>query len=184
MILVCLACQSCDAFEQTLPPAWQVELCTQLADLKAGRFFELVVDEPVMTETLALDAETAIPAVLEMFVRHNHSHEVEIFWWAHETRSTRCFTLALYLCATNEGPSWMPEFERNIKRFNEKEQQERQEELQFILDHRSALAVIIAQILQKRSPEIYHSEFEGYFGIMAKVGLGKRLPNWCTNAKK
>lgn len=162
------------------PTAWQIELCGCLNEMMSGTFYTALSDGALEQNALALESHIAIPTIFELFVRG--THDIELFWWKHENRAARCFAMALYLCATDEGPAWMPDFEFSIERFNEEERQERSEEHAFILEYRSALARKIAQILQKRDSEKYHSEYKVYFGAMGRFWFTKPLPGWCKNA--
>ncbi len=178
-VLLCF--HTSESFAAT-PPAWQVEFCLRLHEMRAGEFLDTALAGFLELQAVALDNRPAIPAIFEMFVRGEH--EIKIFWWKHENRAVRCFVMALYLCATAEGPSWLPEFELYFSRFNEQEKLERREEQAFILEYRSSLAGVIAEILQQRDMEQYTSKYEPYFGNMAKAGFGKRLPRWCEHAEE
>jgi hypothetical protein len=186
-VFVILLLLSVSTFEgHAAPPApWQVELCASLNELNSGNF----IDEtfPGIEASLDMgassfqDSDAAIRAILEIFVRN--IEDIELYWWESENRAARCFVIALYLCARDEDAPGMPEFARDITRFNARETQERRGELAFVLEYRSVLAGVLAEILQKRVRENYHSVYKDSFGVMAEAGLGKLLPGWCTQAK-
>jgi hypothetical protein len=162
----------------TTPSEWQIELCESLHALKSGDFLDPTLQE---LSTLALslqDSDTAIKAILEIFVEGTQG--TEIFWWKSENRAARCFLLALKVRYNDE--YWLSDIESYIKRFNEHEQQERSEELAFVLAYRSGLAGTLADILKKRDIDKYNSEFKGFEGV-ATMKLGKPLPDWCHAAQ-
>jgi hypothetical protein len=169
------------------PQVWQNELCVCLKKLATGKIgidADKALDGALELQASVIESEIAIPAIFEMWFRNVQN--IELFWWKQESRATRCFVMALYLCATDEPVSWVPNFDRYIIRFNRKEQEEREEEQEFIIEHRSGLAGLIAQILKKRDIERYNSDFKDYFGAMERRKIGKSLPKWCDeeNSKK
>ena len=180
-VLFTLLC-SCDAVEQEIPASWKIELCLRLNKMSAGDSFTTAHNGALSLYANDLESDVAVPAILEMLIRGKH--DIELFWWKQENRVTRCFVLALYLCATSERVCWIPEFDLYIERFNEEEKQERKEELEFVLMHRSALAGVIASILQKRN---YHSKSIFSYNTyqnMEREKLGKSLPQWCQDVCK
>ncbi len=179
-LFLCVFTSSCNAFEHEEHAAWKIELCMQLYALKAGNFFENDSEGVLKDNADALESSDAIPAIFEMFFRGEHDI-VEMAWWKQENRAARCFAMALYLCATSEGTSWVPEFDLYLERFNDQEKHERKEEQAFILAYRSALAEKLVEILRHRDSEKYNSTFKAYFGTMSNMGIGKDLPNWCQN---
>lgn len=182
-LLLFLGIQLFDWYTTSSAP-WQVELCASLNATKSEAFLITLPDEDLKLRALSPESRTAIPALLEMFVRGRHS--IELFWWKHKNRATRCFVMALFFCAEDHeaglGP-WGPDFKYNSKRFDEQESLERSEELSFIFEYRSALAREIAQVLQKRDIEKYNTTYKNYFGRMGLIWFLRPLPRCCTQAK-
>jgi hypothetical protein len=159
---------------------WQREFCTgleQIATGEVGANLEKMSDGVLETHVSGIDSETSIPAILEMWSRG--SFNVELLWWKQENRATRCFLMALYLCATTEPVAWVPFFDGYIERFNKTEQGQRKEEQKFVLEHRSAIAGLIGQSLKRKSAGEYNAKHKAYYEAVQELGLGKPLPKWC-----
>lgn len=183
-VLLILSTSMCQG-DATIPPMWQVELCESLNTLKAGNFFDPTIQN-LQTFALSLqDSEAAIQAILELFITGTEG--TEIFWWKSENRAARCFVLLLKLCmesqSSPDGKISVSDVETQIKRFNEQERRERSEEFAFVLEYGSALAGVLAEIIQQRDPEKYHMIYKVHFDALAKVRIGKPLPKWCKHAE-
>lgn len=171
-------CMDVCADSQSKP--WQREFCIHLKQIAAGELganLHKALDGVLETHAIGIDSETSIPAILEMWSRG--SFNVELLWWKQENRATRCFLMALYLCATTEPVAWVPFFDGYIERFNEMEQRQRKQEQSFILEHRSAIAGLIGQSLKRKNIDEYNSKHKPYYGAMEELCLGKPLPKWC-----
>ncbi|MBN1833014.1 MAG: hypothetical protein JW896_12985 [Deltaproteobacteria bacterium] len=179
-LLFGLCCYNALAGGTQLQP-WQNEFCLCLRQLVDGNTkiaTAKALDGALEGQALSIESEIAIPAIFELWFRNQQS--IELLWWKQENRATRCFVMALYLCATDEPVSWIPNFARYITRFNQKEQEERQEEQKFILTYRSSIAGLIAQALEKRDSMKYNSEFKNFFGNVAESKIGSDLPVECS----
>lgn len=160
---------------------WKVEFCKRLNGVANGELKVQLDPEYISgmeTQALAFDSEIAIPAILAIWVQ-GEKFNAELFWWRQENRASRCFIMSLYLCATDEEVSWVPDFLRYIDRFNKKEKNDRLQEIKFISNHRSAIAKHIAESIKAIDIEKYNAEFKTYYGYMYKKEIGEDLPKWC-----
>ena len=161
------------------PPEWQIALCQNLNSLKGGKFLDPEIQDLHTLASVYSDSEVAMQAILEILIEE--TQDIDFFWWKSENRPVRCFILALIKLPYPDD-YWLAASQSAIKRFREPEAQERSEELAFVLEHRSAFAGVIAEILRKRDSEKYASEFT-IFKDVGKLNLGEPFPNWCQNAK-
>ena len=166
---------------QDAPQIWQAELCAVLNEMESGQFLYDTNSTWKELEDLCLrNTKGALFSLVEAFIRKNRN--MELLWWKSHNRAACCFILALFYCSTDEFTSAAPEYELSIKRFNVQEQQERGEELAFVLEYRAALAKKIANILKKRDPVNYKTDYRDTFGYMGLWWFRKPLPRWCRKA--
>ncbi len=180
VLIIIFFSMQCDYSESNEPQEWQKNFCNRLNEIGSGYLKQSLNKEfmgALEFQASAFDSKISTPAIFEIWLEE--SGNVEIYWWKHEDRSVRCFVMALYLCATDEPVSWVPDFKKYILRFNEKEMNLRSEELEFVLMHRSALAGLIAQCIRYRNINKYNSKYKYYFETVQEKSLGKPLPSWC-----
>ena len=159
---------------------WKTSFCANLNKISQKKLVSKLKPDyaaGLVTQALSYSSATAMPAILQIWL--NEDENIELFWWRQENREVRCFVISLYLCSTVEPVSWIPDFSRYLDFFNESEKENRMQEMQFILDHRSAIAGLIAAGIKNLDPSKYDLKFIRYYGSMEKEKIGTKLPSWC-----
>jgi hypothetical protein len=157
--------------------SWQNDFCFGLQQLITSEVTSFEKSDSLLAfleiHAAGIDSKSSIPAIMEIF--SEKLLDVERFWWTQENPATRCFVLSLYLCATDEPVTWVPNFEYHIKRFNDAESKARKAEFVFVAKHRSHIAKILAQVLKKRGVTEKNKHEYLLFKEMGDFNIGKNL---------
>ena len=167
-----------ESYGEEVPTLWQKDFCVSFQEMEAGRFLHLTRSAIVDSDILSIyDSRTAILAILEYFVQGRRNFE--LYWFKSHNRAGRAFMLALYYCVGEGVIPEIPDFPSHIDRLNERERQERHEELAFVLQYRAALAKRIANILKKRNPMNAATDARRKFEPVGTSWQLTPLPTWC-----
>jgi hypothetical protein len=118
--------------------------------------------------------ESSIPIVFDLWARYGWD-SIEKYWWDSRGRATRCFIVALYLCTENANMSYLSGY---IERLNKSERFERNQEVEFVLKHRSDLAAMILKCLDRCGFKKSDDKYNGFLSVKNK-SIGTKLPDNC-----
>jgi len=164
-------------------PEWQTAFCKALKTAATADHSKHLIPGEVYDSlgaaTKASDVTESGNPIVSLWLS-GETEDVELLWWRQSDRPTRVLTVALFSCIAKEPVAGIPPFATYAEHFNEKDAAQRREEIAFVKEHLSAIAVVLSKMTL--GVERAHLSHDGYAAV-AKAQIGSPLPPATTSRK-